>query len=377
MKVAVRHINTVPGPNGTKYYYCRLTNTRLPSPADQTAFLAAVTAARAHLGENPTPASVRAAREKQAKAAEAATPADDRNLKRLIEIYRSTEDYRTLGEGTRKEYDRHIARLLDGLAGISVAAIEPSHVRDIMRKFTGTVGTAVKRMLSVLLTLAVDEGWIRSNPAFGLTKKKRKRRTKDENGDRIEGGQRPLEEAEIKKIREHNPRGTRRRALFEVLLGTGFRRGDSRRIPSDLSERTHLPLITNKTGQLVIAPVTDEARHAAKAWEQTRMETKCAPSDFLICGRRGRPLHERTVTAEVGALFDAAKLPSRGAHALRYTAAVRLLELGFAYEDIAEHLGHSTAKMARDYCRKRRHAELRRRAIDEVDAEGALAELPV
>ena len=61
-------------------------------------------------------------------------------------------------------------------------------------------------------------------------------------------------------------------------------------------------------------------------------------------------------------------MPNRGAHAMRYTAAVRLLELGFAYEDVAGHLGHSTARMARTYCQKRRAAELRARLLNEVDA---------
>src|SRR5690606_26866819 len=61
-------------------------------------------------------------------------------------------------------------------------------------------------------------------------------------------------------------------------------------------------------------------------------------------------------------------MPNRGNHAMRYTAAVRLLELGFAYEDVAEHLGHSTARMARTYCQKRRAAELRARHLVEGPA---------
>jgi site-specific recombinase XerC len=153
-----------------------------------------------------------------------------------------------------------MARLLDGLGALPVAGIEKEHVKTIMRKFAGTVGKAVKRMLSVLLSFAVEEGWIKTNPAFGLDKKRRKRRTADEHGDRVEAGQRPLEEAEIAKVRKRNPYGTRGRAIFECLLGTGYRRSDSRRMPSDLADRPTIPLVTNKSGQVVIAPVTDEMR---------------------------------------------------------------------------------------------------------------------
>ena len=140
--------------------------------------------------------------------------------------------YTGLATRTRSEYDRHIARLIDALARYQVAAIQPAHVKTLMRKFSGslTVGKAVKRTLSAILSFAVNElGCIAVNPAFGLEKKpRRKRRTEDQHGDRVEAAQRPLEEAEIARLRRHNALGTRRRAIGESLLGTGFRRGELR-----------------------------------------------------------------------------------------------------------------------------------------------------
>lgn len=59
ISVKVPYINRVPGRNGRKYYYCRLTGVAPPSPDDKMAFLAAVLTARAHLEPDPTPASVR------------------------------------------------------------------------------------------------------------------------------------------------------------------------------------------------------------------------------------------------------------------------------------------------------------------------------
>lgn len=370
MTARVKYVNVVTDKKtGRKYYYCRLTGTRLPSPDDHLAFIAAVAAARAHLGPDPMPSTVLKATQVAAKAKTPDEPlAEDRSFRKLVEKYRASEDYLTLGERTRQEYDRHITRLLEPLAKSSVAGITRPHVKTIMSKFPGTVGRAVKRMLSVLLSFAIEDDWIKTNPAFGLEKKRRKRRTADQHGDRVERGQRPLEEAEIAKVRTHNPEGTRRRAIFEVMLGAALRRGDSRRIPSDLAQRDTIPLITNKTGQLVVAPVTDHMRRAAQAWSRARIDAKLPLSNYLICNQRGQPLHERTVSAEITALFVAAGMPKRGAHALRYTAAVRLLELGFAYEDVAEHLGHSDAKMARLYCEKRREAEFRGRILNSADA---------
>lgn len=246
-----------------KYCYCRLTGVAMPSPDDETKLLEAVLATRAHLGANPTPASARAA----GKAAREASTVD-RSFRKLVSKYKATDDYRSLAARTRKEYDPQSARLLDVFGHHDAAAIRTEDVRTVMSKFEGSVGKAVKRVLSVLLTFAVEEGWMQANPAFGVEKTRlRKRRTEDARGDRIEGGQRPLEEAEIANVRSRIALGTRKRALFECLLGT----------------------------------------------------------------------------------------------------AVRLLELGFAYEDVAEHLGHSTARMAREYCRFRRSAELRGRLFDEIN----------
>ena len=187
MSVKVRHINTVTS-RGKKYYYCRLTGIALPSPIDETAFLAAVVAARAHLGPNPTPATVRLARA-TARAA-SVSAGTDRSFRRLVDEYKATDDYTGLATRTRSEYDRHIARLIDALGRYQVAAIQPAHVKTLMRKFSGslTVGKAVKRTLSAILSFAVNElGWISANPAFGLEKKpRRKRRTEDQHGDRVE-----------------------------------------------------------------------------------------------------------------------------------------------------------------------------------------------
>ncbi len=295
----------------------------------------------------------------------------DRSFRRLVDEYKATDDYTGLATRTVSEYDRHIARLIDALGRYQVAAIQPAHVKTLMRKFSGsqTVGKAVKRTLSAILSFAVNElGWISANPAFGLEKKpRRKRRTEDQHGDRVEAAQRPLEEAEIARLRRHNALGTRRRAIVESLLGTGFRRGE-------LASNARRPRRSGRCSadHQQVRPTRGCAGHRRDeaggiGVEQGSHRQRPRGLRYLVCAAKGTPLHERTVSKEVAAAFAAAGLPNRGAHCLRYTAAVRLLELGFAFEDIAEHLGHSTAKMARGYCRMRRAAELKARLLNDVD----------
>lgn len=60
---------------------------------------------------------------------------------------------------------------------------------------------------------------------------------------------------------------------------------------------------------------------------------------------------------------------SQRTHALRYTAAIRLFELGtFTYDDIAEVTGHAMADMAQKYCRKKRNAQARIGTINGFDS---------
>ena len=82
-------------------------------------------------------------------------------------------------------------------------------------------------------------------------------------------------------------------------------------MPGDLADRDVVPLITNKSGQLVVAPVTAEMKRAALAWNKARTDSGLEASEYLVCAAKGTPLHERTVSKEVAAAFAAAGLPNR------------------------------------------------------------------
>jgi site-specific recombinase XerD len=290
VRVQIKHINTIRKPNGKVYYYCRITGVRLPDDPESFEFRKAVETARAR------------------KAAPTPPAASDRSFGHLVKKYKETNRYTDLAERTRKEYDRHISYVGPILDNVSVAAIRRSHIRTIMGKFkeTPTLAKAIKRTMSVLLSHAVEElNWIEANPAFGM-ERKRRRRKEDQHGDRDDRGQKPLEESQIAAVREANPEGSRRRALFEALLSTGFRRGDARRVPSSVSDDPVIALLTNKTGNLVVASITQNFREAAAAWNQTREDAGLKPSPYLICSEKGTPLHARKVSREITDAFAAA-----------------------------------------------------------------------
>jgi hypothetical protein len=207
--------------------------------------------------------------------------------------------------------------------------------------------------MSVLLGYAMRIlKWIPANPLLGA--QKIRRRGRQEVGVRL-----PLSEPAIARFRTANPYGSRARLVFELGLTTAFRREDLARVPAEDVEAGEIPLRTGKAGTLVVATVTEHLVHALRAFRARHPEHATA---FYALGaqKNGHPIHKRTISAEFEAAAKAARFTKHErVHALRYTAATRLCELGLHYDDIAEVTGHAMAAMARHYCKRRKDARKR------------------
>lgn len=283
-------------------------------------------------------------------------------FKALMARFLISPAFLDLEPGTRDEYARHM-RYVEPAIGLNpVAAFTADHMDLIMSKYpdTPTLRQAIRRTMSVLLSYAARTlKWIPSNPLI-RTDKPRKQQ---------EEGQKPFTEPEIAHYRERHPYGTRERLVYEIGLSTGFRREDIALVLGDDILAGLIPLLTNKAGVLVVAPVT---RHLKEAYVAFRAaHPKVRGCRYAIGSQRsGKPIHKRTVSAFMEAAFKAAGfLQGQRIHALRYTAAVRLYERNFSIADIAEHTGHRMAAMAEKYCEKRRKATVRALTLDGFDDE--------
>lgn len=314
------------------YFYHRATNTRLPPDPSSPEFIRRV------LELNAGPATP--------------FPAE-RTVAHLIREYKDSAHFDGLAERTRGEYRRGLADLESILGPFPVADIRRSHVTAIRNKFAKTRpawANAVVRICSTMLTYAVKHlQWIETNPCQSMDLPK--------GGN----GQTPYTEAQIIKFRAANPHGTRARLTFEICLATAFRLSDAARVRVDQIREKLIALHSTKTDMLVCAVPTDELMRAFDAWEAASRAAGVELGVYALGGTNGKPLNRRTVTADMEAAFIASGFDEdQRTHALRYTAAIRLFELGtFSYEDIAEVTGHAMASMARKYCAKKRNAQAR------------------
>ena len=294
------------------YYYHRASRTRLPGDPGSLEFRTRVEALNTR-----RPVILPAAK----------TFAD------LLREYRASMQFASLGANTRAEYARHMKYLEPVFADHPVASIRPIHVEKLMQKYlaTPTLGKAIARTLSILLSYACHPlGWIASNPLIG-------RKASNAGRRRPVVGQRPCEEHEIAAFRARNSLGGRARLAFEIALGIGLRREGLCNVLAAAMNETSFGVATPKGGDLVIVPVTAAMRESYVAYAAARQAAGLPPSRFALCSERGGKLHKRTVAKDLSEACDAAGFdPGQRLHALRYTAATRLLEAGCSYYAVQE-----------------------------------------
>ena len=281
-----------------------------------------------------------------------------KTVKHLVNEYRASAHFAGLARGTKSEYRRHLARIEAVFGPHAVKSIKRAHVEKFTQKFSNkpTTARAVHTVLVLLFSFAVDRlGWLDINPLLGMNRRQRKKQT----------GRAPYSEAQIDHFRQRNPLGTLERLAFEIGLATGLRISDIAGVPAELLDEAFFALCTRKTGELVVVARSSGMKAAWDAWRARLAAGGVVPAGPAVCNPNGSAMHKRTLSKKMAEAYDRAGFPgAQRTHALRYTAAIRLLENGHSYDDIAEHIGHRMVEMAKKYCEKRRNAEARGRAID-------------
>ena len=145
------------------------------------------------------------------------------SLGALIVSYYSSSSWRSLSPATQKTYRGVIEALREAHGSKTVASLKREHVKALIeakaRKGGETAGNRLLSILSILLDLALDLGWVEANPARTV----KKLRHKSE-------GFHTWTEEEVAAYRERWTLESRQRLAFELLLGTAQRSADVRQM---------------------------------------------------------------------------------------------------------------------------------------------------
>ena len=266
------------------------------------------------------------------------------SLGAVIVAYYSSAAWRVLSPATQKTYRGVIEALREAHSSKPVAALKREHVKALIetkaRNGGPTAGNRLLSILSILLDLALDLGWIEANPARTVKKLRHK-------GE----GFHTWTEDEIAAYRDRWTLESRQRLAFELLLGTAQRSADVRQMNPKQVEAGSVVLRQQKTYAPLRIPLLPELRTALAAAPVTGTET-------ILVTAQGNPFSEKGFGNFVKEACIAAGLPHCSAHGLRKAAARRLAESGCTTHQIAAITGHATLKEVERYTREANQAHL-------------------
>ena len=320
MKMKLKGVHKVKT-KGRYYYYYRATRQKLEGEFGTAEFLE----------------SYRAAEQGVKQPVKSRHPAD--SLGALIWNYQKAPEYTQLAKKTPQGYDRIMNRLEADYGKLPVKGLERRHVlmlRDKMADKPATANSYI-RVVQLLLSFALDRGYITTHPALKIKKLK------------TGAGHRPWDDRDILKFRETWDIGTVERMAFELAINTGLRGGDIIKLTRQNIDDGWLNLVTNKTGERLSIPIFDDLKEVLDPWLRSHDHLV-----LLITGK-GTPFKEDWFRHTMAAAYKKAGLENVTTHGLRYTTAAIMIENGVDHKTIADLLGHRTLAMTHKYTNKRRN----------------------
>jgi integrase len=244
-----------------------------------------------------------------------------------LKAYYASQTWAALRPATQR-MKRHV------LNGVE-AALGKSLLRDWKRgdiaagrdKRAATPGAAemfVKSMRSFFVW-ALEAGLLSSNPTDGV-----------KVVASSTGGFTPWTHDDVAAYRARWPLGTRQRVAFEVLCGTGLRRGDAVRIGLPHVRDRIIRLATEKTGERVAIPISDALVAAIEAGPVGEMT--------FIAGASGKPMTKESFGTIFREWCGAAGV-SKSAHGIRKAAATADAQDGYSDAELDAKFGWTGRKI--------------------------------
>jgi integrase len=272
----------------------------------------------------------------------------------LIASYLCSAGYRSLRQTTKAGYASRIEALRTQHGHRSVVGLTRERIiRGILQSYADRPGAGLStlKMLRVLIRHAIDIGWIKFDPSFGIKRPKTQEI-------------RSWSDIEIGAFEHRWPVGAKQRLAFALLLYTGQRRSDVHRMTwADVSGET-IRVVQQKTGRKLAIPLHRELLAALAAANRDHLT--------IINTEYGRPFTVDGFSQWMRAAITAAGLPLEcQPHGLRKAAGRRLAEAGCTANEIMSVLGHRTLAEAERYTRDADQARLAKDAVTKLEGHRA------
>lgn len=340
VQVTLKHIHAFKDRHGKQRYYLRIpgeVSVSLKGEPGSTEFMRAYN---------------KAVEAYEAKQDGSRSTAAEGSMRDLAERYFETGRYKDKSERTRYVERKIFERFLLKHGDKKAASIHTRHLDAIFTEMAATPAAAMdlRKRLRNLFRLAIKLGWRTDDPLLATDTFKL-------------GTWHTWTDDEIAAFEARWPVGTRQRLSFDLLLFTGQRSGDVRRMQWTDARNGKLNVVQGKTGmRLTIA----QHPSLAPSLDAFRKDVGC-----IVVTEFGKPFSEHGFGNWMADAIDAAKLPDACVtHGLRKASARRLAEAGCTAHEIMSITGHTTLKEVERYTAAASREQLATSAISKVANAG-------
>ena len=248
-------------------------------------------------------------------------------------LYRGAQAWSALSPATRRQRENIFKPIVEALGASKLSAWKRGDIAA-GRDRRGDRPAAARHFVEALrgfFQWAVEAGLVREDPTQGVKVAKPKT-----EGFAVWTGD------DIAAFRARWPLGARERVAFEVLLGTGLRRGDAARVGRPHVRDGVIRLVTETTGERVATAIADDLAAALAAGPTGELT--------FITSSEGRPFTKESFGNWFREACNAAGVKA-SAHGLRKAAATADAETGWSDAELDAKYGWTGRRMASLYTR--------------------------
>lgn len=242
--------------------------------------------------------------------------------------------------------ERLRGHVLPELGRLPLALVTRQQVRALLsgKREAGHSKNSVRLMraaLSALMSDALDQGLVRSNPAIGGGRRRRgERQTEGERQQAINPMSRPQRDAFLTAARAHARRWA---PVFELLAKTGLRPSEAFALrPEDLDAEVGTLMIARSWTGRQMQPTKTHLARKVDLTPRLVATLRRRRGQLLFTTRDGRPLDKSGARKAMRRVLVRAGLPRFRLYDLRHTYATLRLAEGAPAAYVAAQLGHAT-----------------------------------
>lgn len=250
-----------------------------------------------------------------------------------LRMYRGSQAWGVLSLATRRQRENIFKPILAALGASKLSSWRRGDVAAGRDK-RGDRPAAARHFVEALrgfFQWALEAGLVREDPTQGVKVIKPKTE-----------GFAVWSDDDVAVFRRRWPIGTRERVAFEVLFGTGLRRGDAVKVGRPHWRDGVVRMTTEKTGERVAVAVDDDLAAVLAAGPLGDLT--------FIAGERGRPMTKESFGNWFRDVCNAAGV-NKSAHGIRKAAATADAERGWSDAELDAKYGWTGRRMASLYTR--------------------------